>query len=102
VTDVNAQGLAKGREPSQCERFLAWLQARGPVGVHTFEMRRAFMGNPSQRRSELLALGFALGNRRERLNGRANGSRYWLAEHAPDGVRIERRTDDASSARDAA
>jgi hypothetical protein len=69
---------------SQTERFRAWLVERGPGGVHTFEMRRAFMGNPSQRRKDLEAQGVHLiVGPRERLHGDAVGVRIWLAEHAP-------------------
>jgi hypothetical protein len=69
---------------SQTDTLHAWLAERGAAGVHTFELRRAFIGNPSQRRQELEDRGVhVIVGPRERLNGSALGVRMWLAEHAP-------------------
>jgi hypothetical protein len=67
-------------------RFLRMLRQAGPRGVHTFEMRRAFIGNPSQRKTELEKRGCRIRvSEREKLNGRAQGVRYFL-EFEPDGI----------------
>jgi hypothetical protein len=71
-------------KPTQAERLHALLVERETEGVHTFELRRLFIGNPSQRRIELEDRGVQLiVGPRERLNGDALGVRIWLAEHAP-------------------
>lgn len=67
-------------------QFLRMLRAAGDHGVHTFEMRRAFIGNPSQRRQELIDRGCHLRvSEREKLHGRALGVRYFL-EYEPEGI----------------
>lgn len=74
---------------TQRDRVLAMLQAAGGRGVHTFELRREFIGNPSQRIAELEARGHRIDHTRERLNGDAVGTRYRLvsggAKTAPVG-----------------
>lgn len=54
------------------------LEHAGGRGIHTFELRRLFVGNPSQRVAELEAQGHTIRHRRERLNGAATGTRYTL------------------------
>lgn len=66
---------------SQRDRVLQMLQAAGSRGVHTFEMRREFIGNPSQRIAELEAAGHTISHTRERLHGDATGTRYRLILH---------------------
>lgn len=63
---------------TQRTRILSMLDAAGSRGIHTFEMRRAFIGNPSQRIAELEAAGYVFTRARERLNGQAFGVRYRL------------------------
>lgn len=63
------------------------LRDAGPLGVHTFEMRKAFIGNPSQRINELEDEGFVIDKRREKLHGTATGSRYTLLS----GAGVDRR-----------
>lgn len=63
---------------TQRERVLQMLQDAGPAGVHTFTMRAAYVGNPSQRIAELEAAGHHITHQRERLNGQAIGTRYRL------------------------
>lgn len=52
------------------------LEERGEQGVHTFELRRMFIGNPSERIAELEREGWAISSTREKLNGEAYGTRY--------------------------
>lgn len=69
---------------SDTDTFLTLLRRSGPHGVHSHYARKAgISGNPSQRAKDLADRGLAVATKREHLNGR-NGSRYWLAEHAPD------------------
>ena len=64
---------------SQEEVTLQMLRAAGSRGVHTFEMRRAFIGNPSERIARLERRGYRIRvGDRERLNGSAVGVRYFL------------------------
>lgn len=63
---------------SQRDEVLAMLKAAGPAGVHTFEMRSRYIGNPSQRIADLEALGHRFTRVREKLHGRAVGTRYRL------------------------
>lgn len=65
------------RKP-QWQVVLRELRFAGPKGVHTFELRRMFIGNPSQRIAELEALGYEVSRTREKLHGDAFGSRYVL------------------------
>lgn len=62
----------------QAPFVLHLLEHAGPRGVHTFELRSRFIGNPSQRVAELEAAGHTIAHRRERLRGDAVGSRYTL------------------------
>lgn len=76
--------MSVDHKPSQAIEVLAMLTAAKERGVHTFELRRAFIGNPSQRRQELEDRGRAIVvGPKERLNGQALGVRYWLSEYAP-------------------
>jgi len=65
---------------SQRHDVLRMLRAAGPVGVHTFDLRKNFIGNPSQRIAELEAEGHVIRHTRERLRGSAVGTRYVLVE----------------------
>jgi hypothetical protein len=58
-----------------------WLEAAGREGIHTHDMRAAFIANPSER-ARKLAETIELSTESEPRNG-ANGSRFWLTEHAP-------------------
>jgi hypothetical protein len=67
----------------QKDTTLQMLRAAGERGVHTFEMRRAFIGNPSQRIAELIEDGHGITTGpKERLNGEAMGVRYFLVHDA--------------------
>lgn len=65
---------------TQREQVLKALRAAGSRGVHTHELRAAYIANPSQRISELEAEGHLIVHTRERLHGRAIGTRYKLIE----------------------
>lgn len=58
------------------------LRAAGDRGIHTFELRRDYIGNPSERIRELKADGHMIRAERERLRGQAWGVRYWLEHDA--------------------
>lgn len=63
---------------TQREQVLQLLREVGPRGIHTFELRARYIGNPSQRIAELEAEGHRITHTRERLNGHAIGTRYRL------------------------
>ena len=65
---------------TQRDVVLKALRDAGTRGVHTFELRAAYIGNPSQRIAELEAAGYVISHTRERLHGRAMGTRYRLVE----------------------
>lgn len=71
---------------SQEDITLTMLRQAGPHGVHTFEMRAAYIGNPSERIARLERRGHRIRvGPKERLNGTAVGVRYYLecdADHA--------------------
>jgi hypothetical protein len=67
---------------TQADTVLAMLRSRGTRGVHTFELRRQYIGNPSQRIAELEARGHRITHTREKLNGTATGTRYVLTVDA--------------------
>lgn len=67
---------------TQRQRVLEALIAAGSRGVHTFELRQAFIGNPSQRIADLEAEGYVITHTRERLHGTAIGTRYRLVAGA--------------------
>lgn len=68
---------------TQADQTLAKLRERGEDGLHTFEMRAMFIGNPSQRIAELEARGHVIGvSPKERLRGKAWGVRYTLLSDA--------------------
>lgn len=68
---------------TQAQQVLAVLRERGSRGVHTFELRRMYIGNPSQRIAELEARGHRITHGpKERLNGEALGVRYRLEHDA--------------------
>jgi len=60
------------------ERLLTAPRARGPVGIHSHEIRKlGISGNPSQRISELEEAGYSIEHKREH-KGRRPGVRYTL------------------------
>lgn len=71
---------------SDRERLLEALRAAGDRGIHTFEIRKGgISGNPSERRRELLALGYGIRAEREKMNGRW-GKRFFLEHDAAAGA----------------
>lgn len=71
------------KPPPQWQTVLLELRNAGTRGVHTFEFRRMFIGNPSQRVAELEARGYVVTHTREKLDGKAIGCRYVLVS-SPD------------------
>ena len=64
---------------SQRDFVLQRLREAGPRGIHTFQLRKEYVGNPSQRIAELEALGYVIQSVRERpAPDRALGARYTL------------------------
>lgn len=69
---------------SDSRRMWKLLNAAGADGMHSHELRRqGITGNPSQRAKDIVSRGVAVWTARENV-GKRPGSRYWLAEHAPD------------------
>jgi hypothetical protein len=69
---------ARTTGPTDCEKVLTALRARGKAGIHSHEIRRlGFSGNPSQRVTELEEQGFEISHVREH-KGRRPGIRYLL------------------------
>lgn len=69
---------------TDARKMYVLLRDSGEKGMHSHELRRAgITGNPSQRAKDIVSKGVGLWTCREPQNGRP-GSRYWLAEHAPD------------------
>lgn len=60
----------------QRDRVAHMLRAAGEKGVHTFTLRQAYIGNPSERIRELEDQGWVIRHTRERLHGTAHGTRY--------------------------
>jgi hypothetical protein len=55
------------------------LRESGSAGIHTFQLRGEYIGNPSERVRELVADGYGISATRERpAPGRALGVRYVL------------------------
>lgn len=76
------------------EYLLRCLRHRGPVGVHTFELRGAYIGNPSERRTEVINEGHRVHvGPKEKLNGESWGVRYFL-DDPPAVQQLVRETDD--------
>lgn len=69
---------------SQADTVLRMLRDAGSRGVHTFELRQEYIGNPSQRIAELEGRGHLFTRTREKLNGQAIGTRYRLVS-SPSG-----------------
>lgn len=68
---------------SQRDRVLKMLRTAGARGVHTVDLRKAYVANPSQRIAELEAEGHTITHARERSPyGDSNGCRYTLSEAA--------------------
>lgn len=64
---------------TQDDIVLTVLRQRGERGLHTFEIRGLYIGNPSQRIAKLEARGHVIEHGpRERLYGKHQGTRYWL------------------------
>lgn len=61
---------------TQREKVEHLLRANGSRGVHTHELRQAYIANPSERICELEKAGWDISHTRERLNGTAFGCRY--------------------------
>jgi hypothetical protein len=61
---------------SQKDQVAHLLRARGAAGVHTFELRQAFIANPSERIRELQDHGWVIEHKDEKLHGKATGTRY--------------------------
>ena len=69
---------------TDARRFYVLMRDAGATGVHSHDIRRlGCSGNPSQRAKDIVDHGVDVSTRREAV-GRRPGSRYWLAEHAPD------------------
>ena len=66
---------------NQADHLLRELRIR-PRGIHSFEARLAFIANPSERIRELEERGHVIRHERERLNGKAFGTRYTLVQDA--------------------
>ena len=74
--------LGSLKQPTDTARLLTALRARGPVGIHSHEIRRlGISGNPSQRVKELEEDGHQIEHRREH-KGRRPGVRYRLLADA--------------------
>jgi hypothetical protein len=66
------------QQPTDCQRLLIALRARGPAGLHTHEIRKlGISGNPSQRAADLEERGYELRRKREH-KGRRPGVRLFL------------------------
>ena len=61
---------------SQRDQVAHVLRVRGDQGVHSFELRKAYIGNPSERISDLERAGWSIQHKRERGEGGAIGTRY--------------------------
>jgi hypothetical protein len=61
---------------TQRDRVAHMLRAAGSRGVHTHELRAAYIANPSERIRELQDCGWVIEHTRERLHGTAFGTRY--------------------------
>lgn len=73
--------------PTDGERLLIALRARGATGIHSHEIRKlGISGNPSQRAAELEAAGYEIRHEREH-KGRRPGVRYTLISEP--GVLVE-------------
>lgn len=71
----------------QKDKVLALLREAGPYGIHTFELRSKYIGNPSERIRELEADGHEIDHGpKERLHGQAVGVRYRLIRDAETGL----------------
>jgi hypothetical protein len=76
------QAFVTSQTRRQTTVLLNLLRERGPIGVHTYELRREHgIGNPSQRRADLEKLGHRITRNREH-HGRTPGSRYRLTDDA--------------------
>lgn len=75
------------RKTTQKEIVEHLLRARGDQGIHTFELRQMYIGNPSERVRQLRELGWLIDSIDERFHGEAFGTRYRLIAEpeVPDG-----------------
>lgn len=84
---------------TQRQKILAVLRHAGSVGVHTAEIRKMFVANPSQRINELRTAGYVIDSDRERSPfGQSRGTRYFLRDEptpAPAGAQAEVEPDPA-------
>jgi hypothetical protein len=60
----------------QKEMVAHMLRQAGSRGVHTFELRQAYIANPSERIADLERAGWVIHHTREVLHGTAQGCRY--------------------------
>jgi hypothetical protein len=81
------------RSTPQREIVAQLLRSNGSRGVHTFELRRAFIANPSERVADLEREGWLIDHKREPLNGNARGCRYTLVSSPSGAVERDRRSD---------
>lgn len=78
MTHVLDDARGRIKQPTDNERLLIALRARGATGIHSHEIRKlGISGNPSQRISELEEQGFEISKVREH-KGRRPGTRYTL------------------------
>lgn len=90
---------------SQRDDVLRMLRDAGPAGVHTTDLRRAYVGNPSQRVADLEERGYIISHERERSPyGTSMGTRYRLVRelHASPDRGVNGAADASSSSASAA
>lgn len=69
---------ARTKEPTDAERMLIALRARGNTGLHSHEVRKlGISAHPSQRAAELEAKGYEI-KRTKEFKGRRPGVRFTL------------------------
>jgi len=71
------------RKIPQYEIVARELRFAGSRGVHTFELRKAMIANPSERIRELEKQGYVISKEREKLHGEARGARYKIVSAPP-------------------
>ena len=72
------------KQLTDAQRLWVALRDAGSTGLHSHAIRKqGYSGNPSSRMKDIASKGVGVSTVREARNGRP-GSRFWLAEHAPD------------------